>query len=134
MIVLAEDKSYYPAAETVYGKDVETMIEEEDHQPITKPIIEPVVEQFNQIVNLKVPKTFYSDEYLCQMLAKPALSRSIALVGHLHHGKTSLSDMLLQASYEEKGESFFSQRQTDSRQDEVKRQLSIKAVLFQVLL
>lgn len=46
-IVLHEDKQYYPEASEVFGAGVETMVEEEDHQPITKPIIEPVDDKFN---------------------------------------------------------------------------------------
>ena len=41
-IVLHEDKKYYPTAGEVYGPDVETIVHEEDAQPLTKPIIEPV--------------------------------------------------------------------------------------------
>ena len=33
------DKQYYPTAEQVYGKDVEAMVEEEDAQPLSEPII-----------------------------------------------------------------------------------------------
>ena len=29
--MLHEDKQYYPEAEQVYGKDVEALVEEEDH-------------------------------------------------------------------------------------------------------
>lgn len=38
-IVLHEDKQYYPEAEKIFGKDVTTMIQEEDAQPLTTPII-----------------------------------------------------------------------------------------------
>ena len=34
-VVLHEDKQYYADAEKVYGKGVEAMVEEEDHQPLT---------------------------------------------------------------------------------------------------
>merc|ERR1719507_1514314 len=40
-VVLHEDKKYYPSASEVYGPDVETIVQEEDAQPLTKPIIEP---------------------------------------------------------------------------------------------
>jgi 116 kDa U5 small nuclear ribonucleoprotein component len=45
-VELYEDKQFYPEAEKVFGKDVEALVEEEDHQPITKPIIEPVFDKF----------------------------------------------------------------------------------------
>lgn len=38
-MILHEDKQYYPTAEQVYGKDVEAMVEEEDAQPLSEPII-----------------------------------------------------------------------------------------------
>lgn len=38
-IVLHEDKKYYPTAEEVYGPDVETIVQEEDAQPLTGPCL-----------------------------------------------------------------------------------------------
>ena len=40
--VLHEDKKYYPTAAEVYGPEVETIVQEEDAQPLTEPIIAPV--------------------------------------------------------------------------------------------
>lgn len=34
-VVLHEDKKYYPTAEEVYGPEVETIVQEEDTQPLT---------------------------------------------------------------------------------------------------
>ena len=33
-VVLHEDKKYYPSAEEVYGKETETLVMEEDAQPL----------------------------------------------------------------------------------------------------
>ena len=41
-IILHENKKYYPTAEEVYGEDVEAMVQEEDAQPLTEPIVQPV--------------------------------------------------------------------------------------------
>lgn len=41
-IVLHEDKKYYPTALEVYGPGVETLVQEEDAQPLTEPIIAPI--------------------------------------------------------------------------------------------
>jgi len=41
-IVLHEDKKYYPSALEVYGPGVETLVQEEDAQPLTEPIIAPI--------------------------------------------------------------------------------------------
>src|SRR6056300_784377 len=35
-ITLAEDKKYYPSAEEVYGEGTETLVENEDAQPLEK--------------------------------------------------------------------------------------------------
>ena len=37
-IVLAEDKKYYPTAEEVYGPGTETLVMDEDAQPLEEPI------------------------------------------------------------------------------------------------
>ena len=41
-VILHEDKQYYPSASDVYGADVETLVQEEDAQPLSEPIIAPV--------------------------------------------------------------------------------------------
>jgi len=41
-VVLHEDKKYYPSALEVYGPGVETLVQEEDAQPLTEPIIAPI--------------------------------------------------------------------------------------------
>lgn len=41
-MILHEDKQYYPSAEEVYGPGVETLVQEEDAQPLTEPIIAPI--------------------------------------------------------------------------------------------
>ena len=41
-VILHEDKQYYPTAEQVYGEDVETLVQEEDAQPLSEPIIAPI--------------------------------------------------------------------------------------------
>ena len=70
-IVLHEDKQYYPDAAEIFGEDVEAIIEEEDHQPITQPIIQPPQDKFNQIFSKIKTKTYYSDEYMVQLMGKP---------------------------------------------------------------
>lgn len=41
-VVLHEDKKYYPSASEVYGEEVETLVQEEDAQPLSEPIVAPV--------------------------------------------------------------------------------------------
>lgn len=48
-VVLHEDKKYYPTAKEVYGADVETIVQEEDTQPLTEPIVKPVKKKKFQV-------------------------------------------------------------------------------------
>ena len=48
-IVLHEDKKYYATAQEVYGPDVETLVQEEDTQPLEEPIIKPVKQRKFQV-------------------------------------------------------------------------------------
>lgn len=61
-IVLHEEKKYYPSAEEVYGEEVETMVQEEDTQPLSEPIVAPIqVRKFN-VFEKDLPETHYSKE------------------------------------------------------------------------
>lgn len=61
-VVLHEDKRYYPSALEVYGPDVETIVQEEDAQPLDKPLIEPVKKIKFQIKEQDLPDTTYNLE------------------------------------------------------------------------
>src|SRR5579862_9162198 len=94
-IILHEDKQYYPSAEQVFGPDVEVLVQEEDTQPLSEPIVAPIkVKSFN-VEEKDLPPTYYSREYMIQLTRAPETVRNIAFVGHLHHGKTGLLDMLV---------------------------------------
>ncbi len=101
-VVLHEDKQYYPDASDVYERGVETMVEEEDAQPLTQPIIEPPKDTSFSLTEKSVPETLYSLEYMAGLSTVPALVRNVAICGHLHHGKTLLSDLLIQATHAKK--------------------------------
>jgi U5 small nuclear ribonucleoprotein component len=49
-IVLHEDKKYYATALEVYGEGVETLVQEEDAQPLTEPIVKPVKQRKFQVI------------------------------------------------------------------------------------
>jgi U5 small nuclear ribonucleoprotein component len=51
-IVLHEDKKYYQTALEVYGADVETIVQEEDAQPLTEPIVKAVKQRKFQVCAL----------------------------------------------------------------------------------
>lgn len=98
-VVLHEDKRYYPDALDVYGPDVETIVQEEDAQPLDKPLIEPVKKLKFQIKEHELPETTYSMEFLADLMDTAPLIRNVALVGHLHHGKTTFVDCLIRQTH-----------------------------------
>jgi 116 kDa U5 small nuclear ribonucleoprotein component len=79
-IVLHEDKKYYPDLDEVYP-GVETLIQEEDAQPLTEPIIPPVKAKAFDILEKEIPDTF-SFEFLGGLSQKQSL---------MHNVKTTLS-------------------------------------------
>ena len=94
-VILHEDKQYYPTAQQVYGEDVETMVQEEDAQPLTQPIIAPVEQKKFTIQEADLPPVFFDRGFMMGLMNFPEQIRNIAFAGHLHHGKTALMDMLV---------------------------------------
>ncbi|PSS08817.1 hypothetical protein M430DRAFT_23035 [Amorphotheca resinae ATCC 22711] len=94
-VVLHEDKQYYPTAQQVYGEDVETMVQEEDAQPLTQPIIAPVEQKKFTIQEADLPPVFFDRSFMTDLMNYPEQIRNIAFAGHLHHGKTAFMDMLV---------------------------------------
>lgn len=99
-VILHEDKQYYPTAQQVYGADVETMVQEEDAQPLSQPIIAPVTQKKFQVQEIDLPPVFYSREFMTDLLSFPEQIRNIAFAGHLHHGKTAFMDMLVMQTHD----------------------------------
>eukprot|EP00826_Nyctotherus_ovalis_P033064 TRINITY_DN2667_c0_g1_i15.p1 TRINITY_DN2667_c0_g1~~TRINITY_DN2667_c0_g1_i15.p1 ORF type:complete len:333 (+),score=76.44 TRINITY_DN2667_c0_g1_i15:124-999(+) len=124
-IVLQEDKRYYPDLEEVYP-GAEVLVMEEDIQPLSEPIIAPIKTKDFDIVD-KVHRQVMAYDYLEGFFQNPDLIRNVAVLGQLHHGKSSLIDTFLSythgISFDNKNERRF----TDSRKDERERELSIKA-------
>ncbi|PXF48545.1 hypothetical protein BWQ96_01714 [Gracilariopsis chorda] len=132
-IVLAEDKKYYPTAEEVFGPDTEVLIEEEDAQGIAEPLIAPLVEPSSGLHESEdtIPPAKYSHRFLTEaVLPFPLLLRNVALVGHLHHGKTSFADMLFEATHlmpwSHLDDRDLPVRYLDTRRDEQQMGISIK--------
>ena len=80
-----------------------------------------------------------SPEFLTGLLATPSLVRNVAVVGHLHAGKTSLLDMLVEQTHTLRpavaGRTTERPlRYTDTRTDEQERGMSIKAVPMSLVL
>lgn len=104
-VVLHEDKKYYQTAQEVYGEDVETMVQEEDLQPITEPIVQPVKDnkfsiQTKGIDGEEFPKTRFDKNFMMDLMNFQQDVRNLAVVGHFHHGKTSLLDMLVEETHQ----------------------------------
>ncbi|KAJ8562764.1 hypothetical protein K7X08_031216 [Anisodus acutangulus] len=97
-IVLAEDKKYCPTAEEVYGEEVETLVMDEDEQPLEMPIIK-LVKNLKFELGVNDSSTYVSTQFLLGLMSNPALVRNVTLVGHVHHGNTLFMDMLVEQTY-----------------------------------
>ena len=99
-VILHEDKQYYPTAQQVYGEDVETMVQEEDAQPLSQPIIAPVDTRKFSIEEADLPPVFFDRGFMTDLMNFPDQVRNIAFAGHLHHGKTAFMDMLVMETHD----------------------------------
>jgi len=138
-IVLHEDKEHYESAEQVYGKDVNTVVLDEDAMDIDTPIMEPVIVKSQHHESGPELEYHYTDEYLGVHLANPntRTRRGVALVGHLLHGKSSLIDLLNEPSLVTSFGPQASQespRVTDTLQSERDRKMSLASTPMTTLL
>lgn len=62
-VVLHEDKKYYPTAEEVYGPEVETIVQEEDTQPLTGKTQSVLCLQIN--IEVSCVWLFYTPHFTC---------------------------------------------------------------------
>eukprot|EP00954_Amorphochlora_amoebiformis_P008837 686580-Amorphochlora_amoeboformis.AAC.3 len=147
-VVLHEDKVYYPhASEGEKGgyrgstngevaniaggalyPEAEVLVEDEDTQPLETPIIAPVKNKQFSHVEKKLPSTSFDMKFLAGMMDHPNLIRNIAFIGNLHHGKTSLMDLLVKETHVLDWTATKNERYTDTRFDEQKRKISIKSM------
>jgi 116 kDa U5 small nuclear ribonucleoprotein component len=103
-IVLHEDKVHYPSANEVYGDEVRTAVLDEDAMDLNVPLVEPVTTKTNRAKgdgdNDEPDDFIYSDNYLTALFGNETtrVRRGFALVGHLHAGKTTFVDMLLETT------------------------------------
>ncbi|XP_065683588.1 116 kDa U5 small nuclear ribonucleoprotein component isoform X3 [Hydra vulgaris] len=100
-VVLHEDKKYYPSAVEVYGPDVETIVQEEDEQLLTEPIIKPASRRKFALVEQELPATTYDMEFLADQMDNSDLIRNVALIGNLHSGKSNFVDALFEQTHPE---------------------------------
>ena len=59
------------------------------------PIIAPIKPKKAELLEQQPLKTNYNNEFLSGMMTNPELIRNVAVVGHLHHGKTLVRDNVL---------------------------------------
>ncbi|VDB91599.1 unnamed protein product [Peniophora sp. CBMAI 1063] len=133
-VILHEDKQYYPTASQVYGQDVETLVQEEDAQPLTEPIIAPVKVRKWNIEEKDMPETRFDKGFMLNMLAFPEMTRNVAVVGHLHHGKTALMDMLVFETHKLVWDSDKPLRYTDTHHLSRERLISVKSTPMSLVL
>ncbi|OBZ78639.1 U5 small nuclear ribonucleoprotein component [Grifola frondosa] len=126
-VILHEDKQYYPSAGEVYGADVETLVQEEDAQPLSEPIIAPIKVRKWTVEEKGMPETRFDKGFLLNMTAFPEFIRNVAVVGHLHHGKTALMDMLAFETHKLVWDSDHQTRYTDTHVLSREREISIKS-------
>ncbi|MCJ1252750.1 hypothetical protein MMC24_000556 [Lignoscripta atroalba] len=114
-VILHEDKQYYPTAQQVYGSDVETMVQEEDAQPLSQPIIAPIQQKKFTVQEVDLPRVHFARDFMTDLMNFPEQIRNIAFAGHLHHGKTALMDMLVMLTHDIEGRL---EKRTGKKRDE----------------
>ena len=135
--MLHEDKKYYPEADEVFGPDVEVTVQDEDTMNISEPIVKPEDRRlFSHLERAKATTesddgerwfaTTFSKSFMTGLQQVPELVRNVALIGHMHHGKTVLIDSLVQQTHEQKRDLERNERFMDARFDEQERGISIK--------
>ena len=126
-VVLHEDKNFYPDANEVYP-GVDNIVQEEDMQPITEPIIPPAFPKVFDLLEPTLPQTTFNYEFVSHLMSVPTLIRNVAVAGALHHGKTSLMDVYVQLTHNDNKLNLFKEpKYLDIREDEQRRKISIKA-------
>lgn len=92
------------------------------------PIIAPIKKEKTFLQEKNLPEINFSREFMVDMMNYPALVRNIAVVGHLHHGKTTFLDSLIVQSHDLTWDLKKPQRYTDVHLIERDRGLSIKSM------
>ncbi len=93
----------------MFGADTETLVQDEDTTLLSDPTIKPAPKNTSLAADA-VSVDSSADEWMKQLLHLPARVRNVAVIGHLHSGKTALLDLLLGHKH--------GVRYTDSRVDE----------------
>ena len=114
---------YYPSNAELYGPDIDIVVGDEDSQRIEQPIIAPVVTSRFGLSETALPGCSWDWRFFAGLMEHPELIRHVVVLGALHHGKTSLLDMLVRHTHALRRVS----RYTDTRLDEQQRGISLKS-------
>eukprot|EP01091_Cochliopodium_minus_P014581 TRINITY_DN4977_c0_g1_i1.p1 TRINITY_DN4977_c0_g1~~TRINITY_DN4977_c0_g1_i1.p1 ORF type:complete len:998 (+),score=338.88 TRINITY_DN4977_c0_g1_i1:24-3017(+) len=127
-IVLHEDKEYYPEASEIYP-EAETLVQDEDTQPLSQPIINPIKKKIHREEEKEIPETNFNKQFLTDLMNNGNSVRNISLIGNLHHGKTSFLDIFVKKTHPEKSKINSEKllKYTNTRKDEIQRGLTIKS-------
>lgn len=106
------------------------------------PIIAPIKTKKFTVQAEELPEVSFSREFMMDLFNYPEQNRNIALVGHLHHGKTSFMDILFAQTHDSLGHQSANARNlrdesirfTDIHRLERHRGLSIKSSPTSLLL
>lgn len=112
--------------------DVEILVQEEDTEAITQPIVKPIViKRFSHHVSHEkhgLPRTTFDFKFLHKLMEHDHAIRNVAIIGHLLHGKTSFVDCLMEQTHLDfDGSSEKPVRFTDTLYAEQERGISIKS-------
>uniref|UniRef100_A0A6G1S444 U5 small nuclear ribonucleoprotein component n=2 Tax=Aceria tosichella TaxID=561515 RepID=A0A6G1S444_9ACAR len=84
-------------------EDVEIIVQEEDTEPITQPIVKPILtKRFAHHTSddkQELPRTVFEFKFLKELMNQDHAIRNISIVGHLLHGKTTFLDNLIEKTH-----------------------------------
>jgi hypothetical protein len=82
------------------GQGTETLVMEEDAQPLEQPIIAPIKVKKFEVEERDALQMHAGLDFMAGLMSTPHLCSVVAVVGHLHHGKTMIMDMLTKQTHE----------------------------------
>eukprot|EP00951_Prasinocladus_malaysianus_P046590 scaffold647795_cov45-Prasinocladus_malaysianus.AAC.2 len=78
-VVLHEDKKYYATAEETYGQDTETLVMEEDAQPLEQPLIAPVIAKKFEVEEREALEMHAGLDFMAGLMTTPHLCSNVAV-------------------------------------------------------
>ncbi|CCK69212.1 U5 snRNP GTPase SNU114 KNAG_0C00990 [Huiozyma naganishii CBS 8797] len=89
-----------------YGTDVEVLVETENIQSFDEPLVKPQESNVSKPEHVlftkgrrNIPKATLDRDYMLSLLQIPERIRNVAVIGPLHSGKTSLTDLFVYESH-----------------------------------